>query len=185
MKEDHGEKLDQGGEETGKKVVWTVESPKVPVSSSDTHGVSRKHDVWARITSFWWQSWSHCPSTDGQVRVSEVSLAWCSIAWDQWGKKAKKESARAKKIGWRGELSRGPPKIYRLARFAHRLFLVFHSIFSPFPQCRAWSQARRCSIVQVSSLTQRSLQVPGTNRMYNFTVKRLGGLFGPEALIRV
>ena len=180
-----------------------MESPKVPVSNSDTYGVSRKHDVWARITSFWWQSWSYCPSTDGQVRAKEPSLAWCSIAWDQaprgargWGGggmlggRRKKETAKARKIGeWSEPTGEGPfhpPKSIALARFAQRFFCYFTPFFPLSPTAEPGPRLGGASIVQVSSLTWWSLRVhPGTSRIYNFTIKRLGCLFGPEAFIGV
>ena len=150
-----------------------MESPKVPVSASDTHGVSRKHDVWARITSFWWQSWSYCPSTDGKVRATEPSLAWCSIVWDQaprlgWGEKKKRQ--RPKKLANEASrLERGPFTLPNLPLWLASLsdFSAISLRFFPLsPTAEPGPRLGGASIVQVSSLTWWSLRVhPGTSRI--------------------
>ena len=47
-----------------------------------------------------------------------------------------------KRADWKGALS--PSQIYRSGSLRSAIFLLFHSVFSPFPHRGAWSQARRC-----------------------------------------
>ena len=100
------------------------------------------------LTSFWWQSWSYCPSTDGQVRATEPSLAWCSIAWDQASRgaggggggvgEAKKRNGkgqknwRMKRADWRGALFTLPNLPLWLASLSD-FSAQFHSVFPLFP----------------------------------------------------
>ena len=114
------------------------------------------------LTSFWWQSWSYCPSTDGQVRATQPSLAWCSIAWDQSSREAgggagggggwrgeKKKRQRPKKLANEASrLERGPfhpPKSTALARFAQWFFGYFTPFFHFFPSAEPGPRlGRRC-----------------------------------------
>ena len=162
-----------------------------PEESSINYGISKS------TSKYQWHAWSFSETWCLSEDWAFPGLVQYSLGPDfagggrGGGRGEKKKRQRPKKLANEASrLERGPFTLPNLPLWLASLsdFSAISLRFSPFPPLRSlvpgWVGG--ASIVQVSSLTWWSLRVhPGRSRIYNFPIKRLGCLFGPEAFIRV